>query len=97
MLRRLCTASLERGFKRMRKAVMAARYAYYSRKVTGPPIVMLRLAAVENFNNDVLRGMHRREPALDIVRVQDADYPELRILRFLNGLLKKGVFCLPTM
>ena len=32
---------------------------------------MLRLAADENFNNDVLRGMHRREPALDIVRVQD--------------------------
>jgi len=32
---------------------------------------MLRLAADENFNNDLLRGMLRREPKLDVVRVQD--------------------------
>lgn len=32
---------------------------------------MLRFAADENFNNDILRGMRRREPDLDIVRVQD--------------------------
>lgn len=32
---------------------------------------MLRLAADENFNNNVVRGLLRREPELDIVRVQD--------------------------
>ena len=33
---------------------------------------MLRLAADENFNNDIVRGLLRRRPDLDIVRVQDA-------------------------
>ena len=33
---------------------------------------MLRLAADENFNNDIVRGVRRRDPAVDIVRVQDA-------------------------
>ena len=34
---------------------------------------MLRLAADEDFNNDIVRGLLRREPALDIVRVQRAE------------------------
>jgi hypothetical protein len=33
---------------------------------------MLRLAADEDFNNRILRGLLRRNPDLDIVRVQDA-------------------------
>lgn len=33
---------------------------------------MLRFAADENFNNDILRGLRRRDETLDIVRVQDA-------------------------
>ena len=33
---------------------------------------MLRLAADENFNGDVVRGLLRRKPDLDIVRLQDA-------------------------
>lgn len=33
---------------------------------------MLRLAADENFNNDIVRGLLRRNAALDILRVQDA-------------------------
>jgi hypothetical protein len=33
---------------------------------------MLRLAVDENFNNDIIRGLARRSPALDIRRVQDA-------------------------
>jgi hypothetical protein len=33
---------------------------------------MLRLAADENFNGAVVRGLVRRFPGLDIVRVQDA-------------------------
>jgi hypothetical protein len=36
---------------------------------------MVRLAFDENFNNDILRGLLRRRPGLDIVRVQDARLP----------------------
>jgi hypothetical protein len=32
---------------------------------------VLRLAADENFNNDIVRGVIRRKPDVDIVRVQD--------------------------
>jgi len=32
---------------------------------------MIGLAIDENFNNDVVRGVLRRQPALDLVRVQD--------------------------
>jgi len=32
---------------------------------------MLRLAADENFNGDIVRGLLRRNPKLEIVRVQD--------------------------
>ena len=32
---------------------------------------MLRFAADENFNRDIVRGLVRRKPDLDIVRVQD--------------------------
>jgi predicted nuclease of predicted toxin-antitoxin system len=32
---------------------------------------VLRFAADENFNNDIVRGLLRRKPNLDIVRVQD--------------------------
>jgi hypothetical protein len=33
---------------------------------------MIGLALDENFNNDILRGLLRRNPRLDVVRVQDA-------------------------
>ena len=33
---------------------------------------MLLLVADENFNNDILRGLLRRNSSLDIVRIQDA-------------------------
>ena len=33
---------------------------------------MLRFAADENFNNDIVRGLRRRLPRLDLIRVQDA-------------------------
>ena len=32
---------------------------------------MLRLAADQNFNHDIVRGLRRRKPDLDIVRLQD--------------------------
>ena len=33
---------------------------------------MIPLAIDENFNNDIVRGLLRRQPALDLVRAQDA-------------------------
>lgn len=33
---------------------------------------MLKLVSDENFNGDILRGLFRRRPDLDVVRVQDA-------------------------
>ena len=33
----------------------------------------MRLAADENFNNDILRGIIRRLPDVDIVRIQDTE------------------------
>ena len=41
---------------------------------------MLRLAADENFNGDIVRGLLRRNPKLDIVRVQDVGLLSLRLL-----------------
>jgi hypothetical protein len=32
---------------------------------------MLRLAADENFNGDIVRGLRRLNPSLDLVRIQD--------------------------
>lgn len=32
---------------------------------------MFKLAADENFNNNIVRGLQRRKPDLDIVRIQD--------------------------
>ncbi len=32
---------------------------------------MLHLVADENFSGDIVRGLRRREPTLDVVRVQD--------------------------
>lgn len=34
---------------------------------------LLKFAADENFNNDILRGLFRRNPKLDIVRIQDTN------------------------
>jgi hypothetical protein len=34
---------------------------------------MVRFVADENFNNDIVRGMLRRAPDVDIVRVQDVE------------------------
>jgi hypothetical protein len=33
---------------------------------------MIGLALDENFNNNILRGLRRRNPRLDLVRIQDA-------------------------
>jgi len=38
---------------------------------TGGPGVGIKLLIDEDFDNDILRGVLRRRPKLDIVRVQD--------------------------
>jgi hypothetical protein len=34
---------------------------------------MLQFLADENFNNEILRGIRRRQPEVDVVRVQDVE------------------------
>ena len=51
---------------------------------------MIAFAADENFNNDIVRGLLRRKPELDIVRIQDvglsgADDPEVLEWAALKG------------
>ena len=46
---------------------------------------MLILVADENFNNDILRGLLRRNSSLDIVRIQDVGLvgvPDLEVLEW---------------
>jgi hypothetical protein len=46
---------------------------------------MLRLVSDENFNGDIVRGMFRRQPDLELVRVQDvglAQTPDSDILEW---------------
>ena len=38
---------------------------------------MLRLLADENFDNDIVRGVRRRRPELEILRAQDAGLTEV--------------------
>lgn len=39
----------------------------------GDEIGMLKLLADENFDNTILRGLLRRQPNIDIIRVQDTE------------------------
>jgi hypothetical protein len=46
---------------------------------------MLRLLADEDFDNDIVRGILRRLPGIDLVRVQDVGLsgsPDLRVLEW---------------
>ena len=51
---------------------------------------MLRLAADENFNNDIVRGLLRRKPDLDIVRVQDVGLSEADDPTLLEWAAQEG-------
>jgi hypothetical protein len=49
---------------------------------------VIKLASDENFDGDILRGLLRRLPGLDVVRVQDADLagtPDPVILAWAAG------------
>jgi hypothetical protein len=51
---------------------------------------MLRLATDEDFNNRILRGVLRRLPELDIVRVQDANLPRRDDPNVLEWAAREG-------
>ena len=51
---------------------------------------MLRLAADENFNNDIIRALKRRKPELDLVRVQDVGLGGADDPRVLAGAAREG-------
>ncbi len=51
---------------------------------------MLRLAADENFNGDIVRGLLRRHPDLDIVRVQDVGLGGAKDDALLDWTAKQG-------
>ena|SRR5438067_2117374 len=49
---------------------------------------MLRLVSDENFNGDIVRGLSRRHPEVDLVRVQDVglmEMPDSDILEWAAG------------
>lgn len=51
---------------------------------------MLRLAADENFNNDIVRGVRRRNPVIDIVRVQDVGLSGIEDPEILEWTAQSG-------
>ena len=53
---------------------------------------MIRLLADENFNGDILRGLQRRVPAIDVPRDQDLVIRALMTRRSWNGQRQSGVW-----
>ena len=51
---------------------------------------MLSLAANENFNNDIVRGQLRRNPRVDIVRIQNAGLSGASDAAVLEWAASKG-------
>ncbi len=61
--------SFVRGLKRTPTCPVSVNAYWRDEHTHGPD--MLRLGADENFNNDIICGVLRRTPMVDIVRVQD--------------------------
>ncbi|MEO8612690.1 MAG: DUF5615 family PIN-like protein [Chloroflexota bacterium] len=55
---------------------------------------MLRFAADENFNNDILRGLRRLYPEIEIIRVQDTDLYEADDPAVLEWAVGQGLILL---
>ena len=51
---------------------------------------MIRLAADENFNGIIVRGLLRRNPSLDILRVQDTEISEADDPTVLEWAARQG-------
>lgn len=50
----------------------------------------MRFAADENFHNDILRGLQRRQPDLDIVRIQDTEIYQSDDAKVLEWVAQEG-------
>lgn len=50
----------------------------------------MRFAADENFNNDILRGLRRLYPEIDVIRVQDTEVYEADDPAVLEWAAKQG-------
>jgi hypothetical protein len=55
---------------------------------------MIRLAADENFNNDILRGLRRVNPDINVVRVQDTEVYEADDPTILEWAAREGYILL---
>lgn len=55
---------------------------------------MIRFAADENFNNDILRAVWRLDPTLDIIRVQDTEASGFDDPSLLEWLEKENLILL---
>jgi hypothetical protein len=53
----------------------------------------IRFLVDEDFDNDILRGVLRRKPNLDIVRVQDVGLGEWQTRKSWNGRRKRDASC----
>ena len=51
---------------------------------------MLRLAADENLNSDIVRGLLRRKPELDVVRIQDVGLSGAPVPTVLDWAAREG-------
>ncbi len=51
---------------------------------------MIRLAADQNFNHDIVRGLLRRKPDLDIVLAQDVDLSTADDATILEWAARQG-------
>ena len=54
---------------------------------------MLLLVADENFNNDILRGILRRNSSLDILRIQDVGLTNATDPQVLEWRHRRTGFC----
>ena len=56
---------------------------------------MLRLVSDENFNGDIVRGLFRRQPELELVRVQDVGLIQTLDPHMVVGAASQGHVFLP--
>ena len=68
-----------------------------ARSSLSPPrlaaISVVRLAADENFNSDIVRGLVRRKPDADIVRMQDVGLSGANDAKVLEWAAGQGGGC----
>lgn len=54
---------------------------------------MIRFLLDENFNGKIMRGLHARQPDIDIIRVQDTELSGADDPAMLDMRQRKLIFC----